>query len=639
MARTALLLTSLVLLATLPFLGGVQGEFIEDDLGIIRDNADLREGGELLGVWTDNYWGEIWGGLYRPLTVFSYGVDRVVFGADEDGAPAPWGVHTTNLLINAGCAVLVFFVLRRCFGAGSAWPAWIGAALFAAHPAHVEAVVHLVGRADLLAAFFFLAAWLAHGSPDRSEEQRPWRWWLGGGLFLLSLLSKEAGAALPAVLFFEAGLLGPKRSLGEFLKSQVLPLAPYATALVVFLVVRGLVLGGEMDPPQTWTLYSAGGYVAFSDPAAYEVPLTMTHALAEYLVLLVAPLRLSADYSGFPHHVTPTMTVIGSAIVLGALVSAAARAARRGNRQPLTWTSVFVWTILPVSNLVVVSGIVMAERVIYLPSIAAAGLAAAAMPWLLARNKALITVPFVVLGLFVARTAVRAPVWSDAQTLFEETVRNGRHHGHLALTGICDVYVRELQSNPEADPVMLPALLGLARESVESHRTTINTAHLAWALEASGELDEALREWGLAESIDPGRRADVQRCLMRIRVQVEDVVVLRSAVEVARANLAQAQGAGDRVRAGFWSAGLVSLLESWITRAASGEAWLEAMSGCALLMQVQPANQVLLKNRIPAFEGAIRALETQGRDEEARGVATELDRFDPGNPVATSVLE
>ena len=67
---------SLVLLALLPFLGGLEGEFIEDDLGAIRDNVELREGGELFSVWADNYWGEVWGGLYRPLTIFSYGVDR-----------------------------------------------------------------------------------------------------------------------------------------------------------------------------------------------------------------------------------------------------------------------------------------------------------------------------------------------------------------------------------------------------------------------------------------------------------------------------------------------------------------------------------------------------------------------------------
>lgn len=632
MRNTALSIVSLVLLATLPFLGGVGGDFIEDDLGVIHDNPHLREGGELLAVWTDNYWGETWGGLYRPLTVFSYGVDRLVFGASEDGGPRPGAVHTTNLLINAGCAVLLFLILRRRF---AVMAAWLAAGLFAAHPAHVEAVVHMVGRADLLAALFFLGAWYAHGSPGQGSARG---WWLGGGLFFASLLSKESGGALPAVLFCEALLLGPRRPPGEFLRRQAVALAPYAVALLAFLLLRGLVLGAQMEPPRSWVLYSAGAYVAFPNPAPFEVALTMTHAFAEYLLLLVAPLRLSADYSGFPHHTNLSPLVLASAVVLGLLVAAAARAARRGRREPLVWLSFLTWTLLPVSNLVVVSGIVMAERVLYLPSVAAAGLTAAALSRLARRNAIVPVLSLVLLGLFVARSAVRAPVWSDPRTLFEETVESGRHHGHLALTGLCDVYLRELQTSSHADPDLPAALLLFARESVESHRTTINTGHLAWALEMSGDLTAALDEWARVEAVDPGRRADLIRCLTRLRVQVEDPAPLRAAAVLARDRLLRAREAGDVDREALWSTGLTGLLEAWVERAVERQTWLEAMAGCAALEQVQPASQVLLRHRVPVMEGAIEALRSQGRGPQARELATELERLDPGNPVAAAAL-
>ncbi len=619
---------SLVLLAVVPFLGGLQGDFIEDDLGAIRDRVELREGGDLVSVWTDNYWGDVWGGLYRPLTIFSYGVDRAIWGDEPDGGPpAPWGVHLTNLLLNAAAALLLWRILaRRLPGAA----AWVGAALFAAHPAHVEAVVHMVGRADVMAAAYFLAAWCCHGAgtwPARAA---------GAGLYLLSLLCKEAGAALPAVLLCEAWIFGERKG---FLRRQAIELAPYAAALALFLLVRGLVLGGEMDPPRTWTLYAAGGYVAFADPAPGEVLLTMLHAFGEYLVLLVAPVRLSADYSGFPHHTSLTLPAALGGVALLALAVAAVVAFRRGKREPLAWLSFFVWTMLPVSNLVVISGIVMAERVLYLPSVAACGIAAVGTAWLVARNQKLVAIPLVVVALFAAQSAVRSPVWSDARTLFEETVENGRHRGHLALTGLCDVYIRDMQADPAREPELLPRTLELARESVGFHRTGLNVAHLAWLRERSGELAASLEGWEQLRPAEPGRAADLRRVvglLLRPDVPLEE---LREAVNVGRDALNRSNARGDTAGVALWKPQLESLLAALITRASAESKWLIATSSCALLQQVNPAHPVLRTARVPAFEGAIRLLIAQGRADEARGVAEELLRVDPGNALARETLD
>jgi hypothetical protein len=385
-------------------------------------------------------------------------------------------------------------------------------------------------------------------------------------------------------------------------------------------------------------LYSAGAYVAFADPQPLEVALTMTHALGEILVLLAAPLRLSADYSGFPHQLRPSAAVAGAALLAGALVALAARAARRGNREPLAWTSVFLWTFLPVSNLVVVSGIVMAERVLYLPSLALAGLAAAAVPWLLARHRALGAVPLAAVALGAARSAARAPVWSDPQTLFEETVAHGRHRGHLALTGLVDVRLRAMAAEPARQAELLDETLALARESVALHRTTINTGQLAFALELAGDLAGALDEWQRVEAADPGRRPDLLRCLARIEAHPEDPALLRAAVGTGREALGRARAAGDAERTALWSGALERLLAPWIEGCAARQDWLGAMSGCALLAELAPAHPVLLRHRIPAFEGALRLLRSQGRAAEARGVAEELRRFDPQNALAAEVL-
>jgi len=286
----------------------------------------------------------------------------------------------------------------------------------------------------------------------------------------------------------------------------------------------------------------------------------------------------------------------------------------------------------------VVSGIVLAERVLYLPSLALSGLAAAATPWLLARHRALIGVPLASIALCAARSAARAPVWHDPETLFEETVEHGRHRGHLALTGLVDVRLRAMAADPARQAELIEETLLLARESVLLHRTTVNTGQLAWALELAGDLAGALEQWRLVEEADPARRPDLERCLARIEARRDDPALLRAAVFTGREALSRARASGDEGRTSFWSAALERLLVPWIEGAAARQDWLGALSGCALLAELAPSHPALLRHRVPAFEGALRLLRSQGRDADARGVAEELRRVDPSNPLAAEVL-
>ena len=555
---------TLALLAVLPFLGGLDGGFIEDDIGVIRDRPELREGGDLLSVFGQTYWREVFGGLYRPLTIFSYGVDRIVWGDepgyDGSGPPAVRGVHLTNFLLNAAATLLLYAGLAKRLG--STLGAWFGAALFAVHPSHVEAVVHMVGRADLLASVGFLAAWWLHGPPGTGRTARRI---LAAFLYLASLLSKEIGAALPAVLLVEALVLGPKLPFAGFVRRQIVELWPYAVALGAFLLVRGLVLGAHMEPPRTWILYGVGGYVAFKDPANGEVLLTMLHAFGEYLMLLVAPLRLSADYSGFPHPTQVTAPVAISAACIALLVVAATLAWRRGARQPVLWLSFFVWALLPVSNLVVVSGIVMAERALYLPSVAACGLFGVAAALLARRGVLLLGLCGLVVALAAARTAVRAPVWTDDRTLFEETVAHGRYRGHLALTGICDVYIRDMQADPAREAELLDVTLDYARESVEWNENPLNVGRLAWLLERKGLLGESLTWYERMRRYQPARpdrRADLARVVQAILAAPDGTDTVHMALQLGLESARLARERGDDSGAAFWSLQVQKLREA-----------------------------------------------------------------------------
>ena len=76
--------------------------------------------------------------------------------------------------------------------------AWVVAAVFAAHPLHVESVAWIIERKDVLSGLFYLTAvlvWLRF-----LEQPRPWRYGLALLLFAAGLLSKSVVVTLPVAL-------------------------------------------------------------------------------------------------------------------------------------------------------------------------------------------------------------------------------------------------------------------------------------------------------------------------------------------------------------------------------------------------------------------------------------------------------
>ncbi len=473
---------ALIALAVLPFWPSVRGDFIEDDRPIIRDRPELRDSSNVPALFGETYWPRDQpGGLYRPLTMTSYALDRALWGADAGGAPSPFGVHATNLILNALATLLVFALLRE--RTSSTVAAFAAAALFAVHPVHAEAVSHLVGRADLLRTALFLAAYLAHARGARGRT-------LAAALYLLACLSKEMAVVLPGVLGMRAWLERSDASLVAFARRQALELAPMALALALFLALRGFALGAAANPPVGFALFATPRYLAFQNPAPFEVALTMLHALGEIGGLLVAPLRLSADYSGFPHATEVTAAVLLSGVALAAALVAVWAALRRGSREPIFWFAWFGLTWLPISNLLFSSGIVIAERALYLPSVALAGLVAAGLAPLFARDRRWALAPALVIAVFVALSWTRAGLWTDSRTLYDETVAHGRYSGHIAKTGLVAELFRELESDTEPDT--LERALALARASLDERPTATNLRQVALLEEMVGELDSAL---------------------------------------------------------------------------------------------------------------------------------------------------
>src|SRR2546422_11626245 len=190
MGRRDLLICAGLALAVLAvFIQATTFDFINlDDADYVSGNPHVRGGPTIRNVlWA---FGTFRNGNWHPLTWLSHMVDCRLFGV----RPGPH--HLTNVLLHAANGVLLYVFLRRA--TAETWPSAFASALFALHPLHVESVVWVSERKDVLSTFFgLLAMWAYLRFLERRSAQR---FMVIMMFFALSLLAKPALVTLPVLL-------------------------------------------------------------------------------------------------------------------------------------------------------------------------------------------------------------------------------------------------------------------------------------------------------------------------------------------------------------------------------------------------------------------------------------------------------
>ena len=410
------------LAAVLLHLPALRNEFVFDDRGVLLQNpllADLSSAPRIFGA---PYWNApgLTGGLYRPITTLSFAVDRALAG----GFRPAW-FHAVNVLLHGAIAALVVLLALRL-----GLPAWAGlfaGALFAVHPVHVEAVASVVGRSEILAAGFGLGAILC-GAAARRDPGRRGRVaaWAAAALFLLAMLSKESAFVLPAIawLFDRTSPAGAKHH-GRTLAGGAI------AAAAIALLLRAHALGGLGGTP-----------IPFVDnPAASAGPwqgrLAAVAVLPRIARLLVWPHPLSADYSyaqiPLPQGLLDPMLLLGLVLAAGVTIAGLRLLPRD---RTLGFALLFVPLSLALTcNLLVFIGTLLAERLLYLPSVgvclAAGALAARAGAAAdrprprrsAAAGRALLAVGLLAVAAGAWGTLRRVGDWRDDFSLYESAAR------------------------------------------------------------------------------------------------------------------------------------------------------------------------------------------------------------------------
>ena len=281
------------------------------------------------------------GGNWHPLVWLSYFADRRLWGL----APGP--MHVENAALHAASAVLVLLLLTDT--TGRLGRSLACAAVFAAHPVHVESVAWVSERKDALSTAWLLAA--ACGFVRFARTGR--RSWYAGtlGCFAVSLSAKSMGVTLPGVLLLLDGWpLGRLRgAVWPRVKEQLPLVAMSAAAAVVATVAQR----------------SVGATAAIATTAGDRAGNAAVSAV-RYVADLFWPADLAAFYPFRPPAVPAT---VAAACLLAAITTIAVVVRHRRPWMLVGWLW-FLGTLLPVSGLLVQVGMqARADRYAYFPSV------------------------------------------------------------------------------------------------------------------------------------------------------------------------------------------------------------------------------------------------------------------------------
>ncbi|KAM4677247.1 protein O-mannosyl-transferase TMTC1 [Discoglossus pictus] len=440
-------------LAALCFVRSLFGEFVHDDVWAILNNPDSRGDTPLSSIFSNDFWGKAMSDnsshkSYRPLCVLSFRIN-VLFGGME-----AFYFHAVNVILHCMVSSLLMYTCHKVVFDDRRL-ALATALLFSAHPIHTEAVAGIVGRADVLSCLLFLLTFLSY---IRSVEIGPVQDIFpstSAPLFLLlslilgtcAMLVKETGVTIFGVcLVYDLLCLCPRkfkrtpdqpRSIWYVARPFLKRAALVSCHVTLVLYFRLRIMGGSMP------LFSEQDNPASFSPYILTRFLTHSYLLAFNAWLLLAPITLCYDWQvgSIPliHSIWDERNM-GTLLLLVILVSLGfhclTAAKRLEHRALLVGLLFLIFPFIPASNLFFRVGFVVAERVLYMPSMGFCILCVHGMKVLFSRSSsrgssALTLCFLLLLVLFSCKTVSQSKCWMSREALFRSGVQTLPHNAKV----------------------------------------------------------------------------------------------------------------------------------------------------------------------------------------------------------------
>lgn len=375
----------IVLTCVLCYHNSLNCGFVFDDISAIKENRDLRPHSSIKNVFLNDFWGtpmhkEQSHKSYRPLCVLTFRWNYLLHGLE------PAGYHLVNVVLHTIVSLMYF---RMCAMLLSEVSSFAAAMLFAVHPIHTEAVTGVVGRAETLSSVFFLAAFIFYTKATRRKKATGWRYLTLAMIFVATaMLCKEQGITITGICAIYEIFVAQKIRLSDIYhlarsvlsgKSLALPsgwwpheatrrLAVLCVATVALLFARLQIMGSQLPV-----------FTRFDNPASVSVTptrqLSYNYLASVNLWLLLFPCDLCCDWTMGTVPLVESfsdprnMATLGAYSLIGVLVWVAFLQGDRHRSGVIVMGLAFmILPFLPASNLFFPVGFVIAERVLYMPS-------------------------------------------------------------------------------------------------------------------------------------------------------------------------------------------------------------------------------------------------------------------------------
>ncbi|XP_032077082.1 protein O-mannosyl-transferase TMTC3 [Thamnophis elegans] len=421
--------------------------FVFDDVSAILDNKDLHPSTPIKNLFLNDFWGtpmseERSHKSYRPFTVFTF---RLNYLFSELNAIS---YHFLNVIFHAIVCIIFLKVCKLFLDNKSSL---VASLLFAVHPIHTEAVTGVVGRAELLSSIFFLAAFLSYTRSRGPENTIVWTP-IAATVFLVAIatLCKEQGVTVvgiccvyevfiaqgytvPILWYTALHILRGKGSIPYCMLQMLLKLIVLMFSTLLLVVIRVQVIQSQLPV-----------FTRFDNPAAVSPSpvrqLTFNYLLPVNAWLLLNPSELCCDWTmGTIPLIESVLDVRNVATVtffcfLGTLVVFSLRYPGDSSKTVLMALCLIVLPFIPASNLFFPVGFVVAERVLYVPSMGFCMLVAHGWKKL-SSNSTLRKLSWICLSLVLfshaLKTLQRNWDWESEYTLFMSALKVNKNNAKL----------------------------------------------------------------------------------------------------------------------------------------------------------------------------------------------------------------
>jgi protein O-mannosyl-transferase len=508
---------------------GLFASFVFDDAFSFqtRTRADLSR---IPAFFTTDQSSLFGSNFYRPILNVWYELLFALFGANA----MAW--HALSILLHVLCSVLVFRLAVRVIETPVA--AALAAALFAVHPAHVEAISWASAVADPLWAVLALAAVLAF---LQWIEQGSAMWlaacWLAGAA---AIFTKETAVVTPVLLLATALALRATTPLearnfewgtgGS--RKIVLATLPLFACSALFLFVRQSVLHSFSHS----LTVASNEQMVLTWPAA--LLFYLRHMFWPSVVVPFYPLQIVHNWS-FAEFIAPLLGVLAIVSGLVYLVWCAA-----GWRKLIVCAA---WTFIPLAPALYLKALapfeLVHDRFLFAPLVGLCMAAAVVLEWAGERIEATThfrVLPIVAVALVPVlgiQSMSQAIWWQNNKTLFSSAVAITPDNPK-ALDGLATALMAEGR-NDDAVPLLRRAL----ELDPQNSGALFALGRIAWS-----QGNDAVAEQYLTQALSIQPRYDMWLHLASIHMHMKQLDAAEG--DVRQAAAVRADGAGIHLALG-----------------------------------------------------------------------------------------